>query len=181
MTRPAVPQPLVVVETYHTSQTPLAVGQPFSLAVTLRNIGAADAYRVLIEWSDASIVPLGSGMTRYIPSVPANTTTRLEGRFFVRERIAVGLYELALRITCERADGTVATRTEKLYFLIAAAPQGNGVSPAPPTVSAQPSQTVIAQPSPTPTHKPVQPVSPTPTPEPWLLRLLRALFGDWSR
>jgi hypothetical protein len=163
------PQPLVVVETYHASQMPVWSGWPFTLTLTLRNVGAADAYRILVEWNDASIVPLGSGVTRYLPSVPANTTTRLEGQFFVKERIALGLYEPKLRITYERADGSALTREETLYLLVAASPQGTSVPAGPLSASATP--------APAPTREPTPTATPTPTPESWWLRLLRAIFG----
>jgi hypothetical protein len=168
-------QPLVVVETYLASQMPVWSGQPFTLAVTLRNVGAADAYRVLIEWSDSSIVPLGAGATRYLPVIPANTATRLEGQFYAKERIAVGLYEPTLRITYERADGSASTREEKLYLLVAVAPTPTEPPPWRPQISPTPAVT--------PTRESSRPVTPTPTPAPenWLLRLLRALFGGAAR
>ena len=167
--KPVAPQPLVVVETYHASQMPVWSGWPFTLTLTLRNVGAADAYRILVEWNDASIVPLGSGVTRYLPSVPANTTTRLEGQFFVKERIALGLYEPKLRITYERADVSALTREETLYLLVAASPQGTSVPAGPLSASATP--------APAPTREPTPKATPTPTPESWWLRLLRAIFG----
>ncbi|MCX6032871.1 MAG: hypothetical protein NT169_26745 [Chloroflexi bacterium] len=114
--------PLVVIESYTTAPSPLLPGLPFTLTLTLRNIGKGEAQTVLVTWQTAQIAPLGIGYVRQIPALAANTSAPITGRYYAEASMTAGAYKAPVQIVFEDSAGQGQERWEELNFIVGAPP-----------------------------------------------------------
>ncbi len=122
--------PLVVVQAYHVAPEPLSPGQPFTLTLSVINVGPVAARRVTLtlgEQADLSrssaIAPLGSGNVRYLPAVEAGAAADVVSQFIVDGAAAAGVYVLAIGLEYSGTDDKPLTRKEQVALVVKARPQ----------------------------------------------------------
>lgn len=137
------PEPLVVVQTYKVEPETLTPGQPFTLTLSVVNVGPVAARRVTLTLGgqtdfskSAPIAPLGSGNVRYLPAVEAGAAADVVTQFIVDGAASAGVYVLAVGFEYSGGGEKPLTRDEQVTLVVKVRPQllFNFYRPVPPAV-----------------------------------------------
>ena len=127
----AVPEALVVIESYTTDPPALSPGQAFTLTLMVRNVSVTDARRLTLTLgapsADASksapIAPLGSGNVRYLPEVKAGDAAPVVSQFIVDGNANAGVYVLTVGMEFAGSGEKPVTRNEQMSLVVKVRPQ----------------------------------------------------------
>ncbi len=153
-----VPAPVMLLDSYETGSDYLQPGQRFTLSLSLKNIGDADASGLSVSFGSVddnsggsgtptgssftpstTFAPLGSGGTLFVGDVQANSEPfTLEQEFIVSGSVDSGVFGLPITLRYTQPDGT-ASQTKLSASLVVLVPPQLRIVEAPPlpeTVSA---------------------------------------------
>lgn len=152
-----LPAPVMLLDSYETGSDYLQPGQRFTLTLSLKNIGDADASGLSVSFGSiedsggggtptgssftpsSTFAPLGSGGTQFVGDVAASSEPfTLEQEFIVSGSVDSGVFSLPITLRYSLPDGT-ATQTKLTASLVVIVPPQIRVIETPPlpeTVSA---------------------------------------------
>ena len=128
-------EPLVVLDSYTVEPEPLSPGQPFTLTLTVHNVGGTAARRVTLALTGGStelgktapIAPLGTGNVKYLPAVeaeaPGPATSQVTARFIVDGAANAGVYLLTVGFEYSGSGEKPLTRAEQISLVVLVQPQ----------------------------------------------------------
>jgi len=118
--------PLPITESYESIPARANPGAPFTLRITLRNAGNAEARRLRVTIGGGAgmpFAPLGAGNVRYLDALPVGATAVIEQDFIVDGNATAGAYPVPLIFEYDDPDGQPHTRSEQISLLVEHPPQ----------------------------------------------------------
>lgn len=105
-----------------------APGDQLTLNLTLANVGAGEARRVVLRLGDDAgglkpFAPLGSSNVRFLPSLAPGATSVISHTLIVDGAAAGGTYPLKASLAYESAGGEAQTEDEVISLLVLVRPQ----------------------------------------------------------
>lgn len=113
--------PLLITEGYETIPARANPGAPFTLRITLRNVGNAEARRLRVIFggkAELPFAPLGAGNVKYLPTVPVGQAVIIEQDFIMGGNVGGGAYLVPLTFEYDDPDGQPHTRSEQISLLV---------------------------------------------------------------
>jgi hypothetical protein len=155
------PEPLILLENYSIGEgiESLTPGDHFTLSMTLRNVGQADAPELLVifgtvdapQQSDggsgdtgdgsttpsSSFAPLGAGDTLFADVLATGSSLELQQEFIVNSTVESGIYSLPITVRYQKSDGSTAQQNLRASVIVLAPlrVQTSLTSPIPETVN----------------------------------------------
>lgn len=130
VTAPGVAEPLVVIQSYRVEPEILTPGRPFTLTLTVTNVGPAPAGRVTLTLggqSDAAksapFAPVGTGNVKYLAAVASDTVTDVVTRFIVDGSAAAGVYVMTVGFEYFGSAEKSLIRSEQISLVVKVRPQ----------------------------------------------------------
>jgi hypothetical protein len=142
---PSVPgRPLISVSTYNTGSAKLYAGSEFTLQVTLRNDGQAQANNVVVVFEGADFFPRETGGVRTAGSIGAGNSVTVSQKFLIGDALAWANIA-PIRATVSYSDAAGVAYTESFTLsVVSAEPASSGTSAtATPNIPLRPQLVVI--------------------------------------
>lgn len=127
---PVAAEPLVVIQSYRLEPEILTPGQPFTLTLTVTNVGSAPAGRVTLTLGgqsdaakNASFAPVGTGNVKYLAAVAPDAVTDVVTRFIVDGAATAGVYVMTVGFEYFGSAEKSLTRSEQISLVVKVRPQ----------------------------------------------------------
>jgi hypothetical protein len=117
-------RPQLLVERYATSPDPLAPGDPFTLTLTLSNVGGGEAQRVTLALGGEEgtalepFAPVASGNVRFVARLGAGETIDVVQHLIVDGSAEPGAYSLPVALAYDDARGTRHVDDPRISLLV---------------------------------------------------------------
>lgn len=148
----SVPAPVMLLESYETGKEVLRPGDQFTLTMTLKNVGAADAENLLVTFGtvdsaptgdsgtggnggtgdngsststnpSSTFAPLGSGGTLFVGNIAAGESGKtITQDFIVNGGVKSGIYALPITLRYQKPDGTTAQDNLRASLVVVVLP-----------------------------------------------------------
>ncbi len=123
-------EPLLVIDSYRVEPEVLPPGQPFTLTLTVTNVGTVAAGRTTLTLGgqsdpakNASFAPLGTGNVKYLAAVEAGAVTDVVTRFIVDGAATPGVYVMTVGFDYFGSAEKSLTRSEQISLVVKVRPQ----------------------------------------------------------
>ncbi len=125
-------RPQILIETYHTDPEILAPGKPFTLAITLSNVGGGDAQRLMMTIGGATgasstpnlgpFAPVKSSNVRFLGQLDTGKTMQVAQQFVVDGQAEARMYQLPVMLEYDDPRGPRRSSTEIISLMVIRAP-----------------------------------------------------------
>jgi hypothetical protein len=142
---PSVPgRPLISVSTYNTGSAKLYAGSEFTLQVTLRNDGQAQANNVVVVFEGADFFPRETGGVRTAGSIGAGNSVTVSQKFLIGDALAwANIAPIRATVSYSDAAGVAYTESFTLSVVIAEPASSGTSATATPNIPLRPQLVVI--------------------------------------
>jgi hypothetical protein len=142
---PSVPgRPLITVSTYNTGSAKLYAGSEFTLQVTLRNDGQAQANNVVVVFEGADFFPRETGGVRTAGSIGAGNSVTVSQKFLIGDALAwANIAPIRATVSYSDAAGVAYTESFTLSVVIAEPASSGTSATATPNIPLRPQLVVI--------------------------------------
>jgi hypothetical protein len=142
---PSVPgRPLITVSTYNTGSAKLYAGSEFTLQVTLRNDGQAQANNVVVVFEGADFFPRETGGVRTAGSIGAGNSVTVSQKFLIGDALAwANIAPIRATVSYSDAAGEAYTESFTLSVVIAEPASSGTSATATPNIPLRPQLVVI--------------------------------------
>ncbi len=115
-------RPQLIVSEYRLNPENPAPGQPFTLSLTLQNVGLGEARRLLIRLGDEEglkpFAPLGSSNVRFLASLPASEQQTITFPLLVEGSAEGGVYPVTVNLAYENVTADTWTETQTIAITV---------------------------------------------------------------
>jgi len=137
-------RPLITISTYNTGSAKLYAGSEFTLQVTLRNDGQAQANNVVVVFEGADFFPRETGGVRTAGTIAAGNSVTVSQKFLIGDALAwANIAPIRATVSYSDAAGTAFTETFTLSVVITEPAWSGSSATATPNVPLRPQLVVI--------------------------------------